>query len=247
MMKHVLSISLVLFGLLAFAQEEERKMHPYVTEVYLDVPMVTPGDMDAPPSDAIVLFDGKNLSEWKKDGKDSLPGWKIDKGELLVVAKKGGIETKRSFGDIQLHIEWMSPVMKGESGQGYGNSGIFLMGKYELQVLNSNGNETYSNGQAGSIYKQHAPLVNASKAPGTWQKYDVIFTAPKFSEKGTLISPARITVLHNGVLIQNNAAILGGTTFTGMPKYSKHDGKLPLALQDHGDPVRYRNIWIREL
>ncbi|XOV93700.1 MAG: DUF1080 domain-containing protein [Bacteroidota bacterium] len=247
MMKYIFSTCLVLFSIIVFAQEEERKMVPYMTELYLDVPIVTPGEMNAPPSDAIVLFDGKDLSQWKKAGKDSLAGWKIENGELVVAPKRGGIETKKSFGDVQLHIEWLSPIMKGETGQGYGNSGIFLMGKYELQVLNSNGNETYSNGQAGSIYKQYAPLVNASKPAGTWQKYDVIFTAPKFSDKGTLISPARITVLHNGVLIQNNVALMGGTTFTGLPKYIKDDGKLPLMLQDHGDPVRYRNIWIREL
>ncbi len=246
-MKYYLLLCSVLFSLAASAQEEEKEMFPYVTEVYLDVPVVTPGEMNAPPSDAIVLFDGKSLNEWKKAGKDSLPAWNIENGELVVAPKKGGIETKRSFGDVQLHIEWLSPVMRGETGQGYGNSGIFLMGKYELQVLNSYGNETYSNGQAGSIYKQHAPLVNASKPPGTWQAYDIIFTAPKFSEKGTLITPARITVFHNGVLIQNNVSIQGGTAFKGLPKYSKHPDKLPLTLQDHTDPVRFRNIWIREL
>lgn len=247
-MKHTFSVLGLLFCVVAFAQEdEEKEMHPYVTEVYLDVPEVTPGEMNAPPSDAIVLFDGKNFAEWKKASKDSVPGWKIENGEMVVVPKKGGIATRKSFGDIQLHIEWLSPVMKGETGQGYGNSGIFLMSKYELQVLNSHGNETYSNGQAGSIYKQHAPLVNASKPPGTWQEYDIIFIAPKFSDKGTLITPARITVLHNGVLIQNNVTIQGGTAFKGLPKYAKHPDKMPLMLQDHTDPVRFRNIWVREL
>ncbi|MEQ8338872.1 MAG: DUF1080 domain-containing protein [Cyclobacteriaceae bacterium] len=247
MMKPILTVMLAMLSIGLMAQDKEDKFPASATELYLDVPKVTPGNNNEPPSDAIVLFDGKNLSHWKKESKDSLPGWKIENGELVVVPKKGGIATKQSFGDVQLHIEWMSPVMKGETGQGYANSGIFFMGKYELQVLNSHENETYSNGQAGSIYKQYAPLVNASRPPGTWQEYDVIFTAPKFSEKGTLVSPARITVFHNGVLIQNNVSLWGNTSYKGLPKYTKHAEKLPLALQDHTDPVRYRNIWIREL
>ena len=239
----VLSISNTLYA----QEDEERKIPPFATEVYVDVPKVTPGKGDLPPSDAIVLFDGSNLDAWKKAGKDSVAGWKIEKGELVVAPKKGGIETKQKFGDIQLHIEWMSPVLEGEKGQGYSNSGIFFMNRYELQVLNSYENETYSNGQAGSIYKQFPPLVNASTPPGTWQTYDVIFIAPKFSDKGTLITPAKLTVFHNGVLIQNGANILGGTEFRGLPKYKAHPDKLPLSLQDHTDPVRFRNIWVREL
>ncbi len=246
-MRNILSALAIIFCAVLFAQEKVDKFPASATETYLDVPKVTPGEGDAPPSDAIVLFNGKDLSAWKKAGKDSLPAWKIEKGVLVVAPKKGGIETRQSFGDIQLHIEWKSPIMKGETGQGYANSGIFLMGKYELQVLNSYGNETYSNGQAGSIYKQYAPLVNASTPPETWQVYDVVFTTPKFSDKGTLISPARITVFHNGVLIQNNVSIQGDTSYKGLPKYKAHEGKLPISLQDHTDPVSYRNIWVREL
>ncbi|HVF96407.1 MAG TPA: DUF1080 domain-containing protein, partial [Flavisolibacter sp.] len=151
------------------------------------------------------------------------------------------------FGDCQLHIEWRSPAeVKGE-GQGRGNSGIFLMGRYELQVLDSYNSKTYSNGQAGSIYKQHMPLVNATRPPGEWQTYDVVFTAPRFSEDSLLKSPARITVLHNGVLVQNNTQLWGGTQYIGLASYQKHGDKEPIVLQDHGNPVSFRNIWIRPL
>ncbi len=162
------------------------------------------------------------------------------------MAKSGGIETKQKFGDFQLHIEWRTPAEVVGEGQGRGNSGIFMMGKYELQVLDSYVSKTYSNGQAGSIYKQGIPLVNACKGPGEWQTYDVIFMAPEFTEKGSLKSPASITVLHNGVLIQNNFIIKGPTEYNRIPKYEAH-GKGPLMLQDHGNPVSYRNIWVREL
>lgn len=221
---------------------------PKLTEVWKpEAPVISPGktSMD-PPSDAIILFDGKDLSKWKaKDGGDVK--WTVEGGAMTVKPGTGEITTKESFGDCQLHIEWRTPsVVKGE-GQGRGNSGIFLMSNYELQILDNFNNKTYSNGQAGSIYKQLIPLANASRKPGEWQTYDVIFTAPRFSDKGLLISAAKITVLHNGVLVQNNASIWGGTQYIGIAGYDAHADKLPIILQDHGDLVSFRNIWIRNL
>ena len=222
---------------------------PADTEVWEPVPaVITPGAAtNTAPSDAIILFDGSGLSKWvsdKKEGGDA--PWVVKDGAMTVAPGKGGIKTKESFEDFQLHIEWRSPeVVKGES-QGRGNSGIFLQSNYELQVLDNYNNKTYVNGQAGSLYKQAIPLVNACKKPGEWQTYDVIWTAPRFNEDGTVKSPARITVLHNGVLVQNNTELKGKTLYIGKPFYEKH-GALPLALQDHGDLVSYRNIWIRKL
>jgi len=164
-----------------------------------------------------------------------------------VVAKTGSLVTRRAFGDVQLHIEWRTPAVVEGEGQGRGNSGIFLMERYEVQVLDSYENPTYVNGQAGAIYKQHAPLVNASRGPGEWQSYDIFFTAPRFRSDGSVEQPAAFTVLHNGVLIQNHVDVRGTTTNVGEPKYAPHEAKAPLALQDHGNPVSYRNIWIREL
>ncbi len=208
--------------------------------------VITPGEETKPPSDAIVLYGSKeDLDQWESE-RGGPPGWKA--GEALTVeAKSGGIQTKKAFGDVQLHVEWRAPSEVKGKGQGRGNSGIFLMGKYEVQVLDSYENETYYNGQAGSIYKQHIPLVNASRPPGEWQTYDIIFTAPRFHEDGSLSSPAFMTVLHNGVLIQHHAELLGPTVFIGKPKYKAHEEKLPLSLQDHNNPVSFRNIWIREL
>jgi hypothetical protein len=207
-------------------------------------PMVI--DPGPPPSDAIVLFDGKDLSQWKSD-KDGGPAkWEIKNGAAIVNGT-GGISTKQGFGDCQLHIEWATPAeVKGE-GQGRGNSGIFLQGRYEIQVLDSYKNTTYYHGQAGAVYKQHAPLVNACRKPGEWQAYDIIYHAPRFDEAGKLLKPGRVTVLQNGVLIQDNVEILGGTSGKGRPKYEAHPREVPLSLQDHHNPVRYRNIWIREL
>ncbi|MDX2303829.1 MAG: DUF1080 domain-containing protein [Microscillaceae bacterium] len=245
--KVYLGLFLLLIGTSAFAQN----MKPEETEVWEPVPsIVTPGENNAPPSDAIVLFNGKDLSQWrsaKKETQGQAAPWTLEKGEMVVKPATGDIETVKTFGSIQLHIEWLAPVDKGKESQQYSNSGIFLMGLYELQVLNSYENKTYSNGQAGSLYKQHIPLVNASKKPGTWQEYDVIFTAPVFESNGELKSPARITVLHNGVLIQNNVELKGPTLYIGHPKYEAHPAKLPLKLQDHGNLVRFRNIWVREL
>lgn len=212
-------------------------------------PVVTPGATPgAPPSDAIVLFDGKDLSQWvsQKDGK-SPASWTVADGAMQVKPGTGGIQTKQAFGDVQLHIEWATPeVVKGE-GQGRGNSGVFLMNTYEVQVLDSFQNETYFHGQAGAIYKQHKPLVNASRKPGEWQTYDIVFRAPEFDSDGKLLKRAFFTVFHNGVLIQDHVEVMGVTAHDRPPFYEKHPAKLPLGLQDHGDLVKFRNIWIREL
>ncbi|MBK1875832.1 3-keto-disaccharide hydrolase [Pelagicoccus mobilis] len=250
--------------------KELGKTQPWLqTEFQKDIPVVTPGTQGSAPSDAIVLFDGTDLSKWEKTpfgegvrmdrteiflqnyqgGNDLGPAeWTVENGEFVVGAKQGSIATKQAFGDMQLHVEWMVPVMEESPGQKYGNSGIFIMGLYEIQVLNSYENPTYANGQAGAVYKQHTPLVNASRAPGSWQSYDIFFTAPRFSEDtGKLIQPARVTIIHNGVLVQYNTVIEGPTVFIGKSYYAKHPAKLPIVLQDHNDPVRYRNIWVREL
>ncbi|MDB6016743.1 MAG: hypothetical protein JWR19_1232 [Pedosphaera sp.] len=204
--------------------------------------VVEPGP---PPADAIVLFDGKDLSKWASD-KGGEAKWVVQDG-AMTVTKTGYIHTKQTFGDCQLHVEWATPAEVKGSGQERGNSGVFLQSHYELQVLDSYNNPTYFHGQAGGIYKQHAPLVNVCRKPGEWQTYDIIFHAPRFDEAGKLTKPGTMTVLQNGVLIQDNAEILGTTSHTGAPKYTAHPLKQPLALQDHGEPVRYRNIWIREL
>ena len=220
---------------------------PKISEVWEpEPPIVTPGMGAAAPSDAIVLFDGKSSGEWVMVNDGSPLKWEVSDGAMTVKPKTGGIRTKRDFGDFQLHIEWRAPSEIEGEGQDRGNSGIFLQSRYELQVLDSYNNRTYSNGQAGSIYKQHMPLVNASRAPGEWQTYDVIYTAPRFNDDGIRTAPARVTVLHNGVLIQHNTAILGTTEYRQMPQNVAH-GKAPLMLQDHSNPVSYRNIWVREL
>ncbi len=209
----------------------------------------TPSTQDSPgrlPSDAVVLFDGKDLSHWShKDGNPAK--WKVERGYAEVVAKTGYIYTREAFGDCQLHVEFAEPVPpKGES-QERGNSGVFLMGLYEIQVLDSYQNKTYADGQAAAVYGQYPPLVNASRPPGQWQIYDIVFHGPRFDKEGKLIRAARVTVLHNGVLVQDNVELSGPTAHHQRPPYAAHAEKLPLALQDHGDPVRYRNIWIREL
>jgi hypothetical protein len=237
------ALSFSLFSIQTLAQGD-----PKITEIWKpEAPIVTPGKTAADaPSDAIVLFDGKSLDGWESE-KGGAAGWTISDNAMTVKPGSGGIKTKQAFGSCQLHIEWRAPeVVKGE-GQGRGNSGIFLMRLYELQVLDMYNNKTYSNGQAGSIYKQTIPLANASRKPGEWQTYDILFTAPEFYEDGRLKSAARITVLHNGVLIQNNTTIWGSTQYIGIAKYEKHASALPIMLQDHGDLVSFRNIWIRNL
>lgn len=226
----------------AFAQE----MKPEDTEIWEPEPkVVTPGTSQGAPSDAIVLFDGTDFSKWESAQGGEVK-WKLGDGAMTIQKGAGDIRTKQSFGDCQLHIEWRTPTEVAGNSQGRGNSGIFLQSTYELQVLDSYDNRTYSNGQAASIYKQYMPLVNACRPPGEWQTYDIIYEAPVFHEDGTLARPAFMTVLQNGVLVQNHVLIKGDTPYIGLPKYTKH-GKLPLKLQDHGNPVSYRNIWIREL
>jgi hypothetical protein len=207
---------------------------------WAEPPLVTPGAATSPPSDAIVLFDGADLSQWEGGDK-----WLIQDG--YAVTQETSISTKQGFGDCQLHIEFATPEEIEGSGQGRGNSGIYLMGRYELQVLDSWENETYFDGQCGAIYKQHPPLVNASRKPGEWQTYDVVFKAPRFHPDGSLLSPAAITVLHNGVLIQNHFQLLGSTSYTEPPLYKAHGEREPISLQFHGNKTKFRNIWIRDL
>jgi len=210
-------------------------------------PIVTPGKANSdPPSDAIVLFNGKDLSQWR--GADGAPAkWIVRDGYVEVAAGTGDISTAQQFGNVQLHIEWATPTIPRGEGQERGNSGVFLMGRYEVQVLDSYDNKTYYHGQAGAVYKQYAPLVNVSRKPGEWQAYDIIFKAPKFDEQGKVVDRARVTVLHNGVLIQNNVEIYGITYNDRPALYIAHAPEESLRLQDHGNPVRYRNIWIRRL
>jgi hypothetical protein len=204
-------------------------------------PIVTPGATNsAPPSDAVVLFDGKDKSHWK-----NADNWKID-GDHLV-SGRGSITSVEEFGDCQVHIEWSAATPPRGSGQGRSNSGVFLMNIYELQVLDSYDNKTYSDGQAGAIYKQTPPMVNAMRKPGEWNVYDVFWTAPRFNDNGSLQSPAAITAVHNGVLILNHFELKGDTPFNRPPQYKKHAAKGPIGLQDHGDPVRFRNIWVRPI
>jgi hypothetical protein len=209
----------------------------------------TASTQDAPgraPSDAVLLFDGKDLSKWQHHDGNAAK-WKVENGYAEVVAGTGNIFSKQPFGDCQLHVEFSEPVpAKGES-QERGNSGVFLMGLYEIQVLDSYENRTYADGQAGALYGQYPPLVNASRPPGQWQSYDVVFHGPRFDKGGKLLRPARVTVLHNGVLVQDNVVLSGRTEHGERPPYKAHPEKLPLGLQDHDAAVRYRNIWIREL
>ncbi|MEZ4698638.1 MAG: DUF1080 domain-containing protein [Rhodothermales bacterium] len=206
-----------------------------------------------PPADAIVLFgegvDG--LSAWEANPEDMdehRPAeWTVGDGFFSVKPGTGGIRTKAGFGDVQLHVEWATPNPPRGEGQDNGNSGVFLMGQYEVQVLNSYGNKTYPDGQASALYGQYPPLVNASRAPGQWQTYDIIFHRPRFAADGSLQSPARFTVIHNGVLTQDNVSLTGATAHHARPPYEAHADALPIALQDHGHPVRFRNIWLREL
>ena len=236
---------LFLISLHVFAQVDSSRF----TEIWNPVPKkVTAGkNYGDAPSDAVILFNGKDFSNWESDAQKPSVQWKLVNDAMTVGRGTGGIRTKEKFGDCQLHIEWRSPDSIKGAGQGRGNSGIFLMGRYELQVLDSYESRTYSNGQAGSIYKQHIPLVNATRAPGEWQTYDVIFTAPRFKSDSSLISPARITVLHNNILVQNNVTLWGATQYIGVPSYKMHSDKESIVLQDHGDAVSFRNIWIRNL
>jgi len=244
---------------MAMAQEKQKTdaERAAETEVWQPEPkVVTPGKAFADaPSDAIVLFDGKNLDSWESVKDGSAAQWTVGKGAVTVKKGTGNIQTKQTFTDYQLHIEWRIPENITGSNQARGNSGVFLAstGKgdsgYELQVLDCYNNKTYVNGQTGSIYKQAIPLANACKKPGEWQTYDVIWTAPRFNDDGSLKSAARVTVFQNGVLLQNNFELKGETAWIGQPAYHKH-GPCPIKLQDHGDPsepISYRNIWVRPL
>jgi Domain of Unknown Function (DUF1080) len=250
----LITIAIILSSQFVKAQEND----PKLTEVYTPVPpVVTPGKVNTdPPSDAIILFDGKNLDKWVSVNDTNAPAKWIVAHNILTVAKNtGNIQTKQSFQDYQLHIEWRIPENITGTGQARGNSGVFLASTgpgddgYELQVLDNYNNATYTNGQAGSIYKQAVPLANANKKPGEWQTYDVIWNAPHFNEDGSVKTPAHVTVLFNGVLVQNNFELLGQTRYIGKPFYKAH-GPCPIKLQAHGDksePISYRNIWIRPI
>ena len=207
--------------------------------VWPEPEVIDPGPPGGPPSDAIVLFDGKDLSQWK--GGEN---WEIADG--VATGRKNDITTKQSFGDCQLHVEFATPAEVKGSGQGRGNSGIYLMGRYEVQILDSYQNTTYFDGQCGALYKQQPPTVNACRKPGEWQTYDIIFEAPRFDDAGKVVKPAVVTVLHNGVLIQNHFELQGTTSYFKAPEYEPHPPKQPIDIQFHGNPVRFRNIWIRE-
>jgi hypothetical protein len=212
-------------------------------------PVVDPGPSGPPvpaPSDAVVLFDGQDLAKWE-DAKGGPANWKVENGYMEVVAKTGSIRTKTGFGDCQLHVEWATPAVVTGEEQGRGNSGVFLMDLYEVQVLDSYNNVTYADGLAAAVYGQYPPLVNACRKPGEWQAYDIIFHRPRFDAGGSLVAPARMTVFHNGVLVHDNVELTGPTAHKARPPYKAHPDKLPLSLQDHGNPVRYRNIWLRPL
>ena len=219
-------------------------------------PIVTPGTFSTPdapgkaPSDAIVLFDGHDVSAWRAENGDP-SGWKVADGAMIVPPKGtpggGPTFTKQKFGDIQIHLEFATPTPASGKGQGRGNSGLIVMGRYEIQILDCFDNPTYSDGTSTAVYGQTPPLVNASKPPGEWQTYDVAFTAPRFKDDGTVATPAYVTVFHNGVLTQNHTASIGSVVWRAVAKYEKHGDKEPIMLQDHGNPVKFRNIWVREI
>lgn len=206
----------------------------------------TPGQ---PPSDAVVLFDGKDLSHWQSQGANGTlgpPKWKVENGYLEVAPKTGGLVSKEKFGDCQIHVEWASPTKIEGKGQGRGNSGVLIMGKYEIQVLDSYQNPTYSDGHASALYGQYPPLVNALRKTGEWQVYDIVFEAPRF-EGDKLLKPAYATVFVNGVVVHNRQALLGPVVWRDLAKYEPHEAEGPILLQDHSNPVRFRNIWVRRL
>ena len=211
--------------------------------------VVDPGPAGPPvpaPADAVVLFDGTSLAGWTTM-KGEPAKWNVENGYMEVAKGGGDITTEAAFGDCQLHVEWASPAVVIGTSQGRGNSGVFLMGTYEVQVLDCYDNKTYADGSTASIYGQYPPLVNACRKPGEWQTYDIVFHAPRFNQDGGVVRPARMIVFHNGILVQDNEELTGPTAHKARPPYKAHADKLPLSLQDHGNPVRYRNIWIREL
>ena len=212
-------------------------------------PVVAPGPAGPPvppPADAVTLFEGEDLGAWT-DAKGQPARWKVENGYFEVVPKTGDVRTVKGFGDCQLHVEWMAPSPAKGADQDRGNSGVFLMGLYEVQVLDCYGSRTYADGMTAAIYGQFPPLVNACRPPGEWQTYDIVFHRPRFDQDGNVLAPARMTVLHNGILVHDNAVLTGPTAHKARPPYKVHADKLPISLQDHGHPVRFRNIWIREL
>ena len=260
------TIFLTIIGTACAQGQDGPEWHPDLTNDWTPVEdSVYTDGFGEPPSDATILFDGTDASQWESapgyfadvqavpgyleqlEGEYDAAQWTVEDGIMTVAPGTGSIMTKQGFGDVQLHIEWRTPEEIDGNGQGRGNSGVFLMGLYEIQVLDSWQNRTYSNGQAGAIYKQQAPMVNASKKPGEWQAYDIFFERPHFSEDGSLIKPAFITVIHNGVLIHHRQELQGPTVYIGLSDYVEHPDKLPIGLQDHSDRVSFRNIWVRKL
>lgn len=250
--KKKLFFSVMLLISFSFSLFAKKSMDPSETEIWSPTPLTVTLSDRLIPSDAIILFDGKSLQQWQSvNGKDA--PWVIEENAFTVKPGTGNIITKRKFSDVQLHIEWKTPLLETKAckkmpcaGQGKGNSGVFLQKRYEVQILDSFENSTYVNGQAGSIYKQFIPLVNASKGPGAWQSFDIFFKAPTFDANENIKTKASMTVLHNGVLIQNNSILEGSTAFIGFPEYEFHESD-SILLQDHGNEVSFRNIWIREL
>jgi len=253
----ILSVLAMVASLITQAQENTPKMKPEETEYYTPIPpVINPGSAYGdPPSDAIILFDGKNLNQWISTKDSTQAKWIVADNVMTVNKESGDIQTKKTFINYQLHIEYRIPENITGSGQARGNSGIFLAalpwgaGGYELQVLDNYKNPTYVNGQVGSIYKQSVPLVNACRKPGEWQTFDIVWNAPQFNTRGILMSLAHVTVFHNGVLVQSNTTILGDTPYIGQPSYRRH-GPASIKLQAHGDksePISYRNIWIRPM
>jgi hypothetical protein len=220
--------------------DEDRPQPPRVN------PGPSPVEPSPVPSDAVVLFDGSDLAEWgAQDG--SLASWVLEDGLLEVAPGTGDLQTREGFGDVQLHVEWRAPADVEGEGQGRGNSGIFVMGLYEVQVLESHDSQTYPDGQAAAIYGQYPPLVNAMRPPGEWQIYDIHFQRPRFDEHGEVARPAKMTVFHNGILVQDGVELTGPVGHYQRPRYEAHDARLPLRLQDHGDRVQFRQIWVRDL
>lgn len=248
-LKSIVLLILCIIASPLFAQKKDIKLPPEATEFWEPIPRKVEAGVQnhLAPSDAIILFDGKNLDNFISTRDEGAAKWLVENGTMTVLPRSGDIKTKEAFGDIQLHIEWASPtVIKGE-GQGRGNSGVIIMGLYEVQILDSFESQTYSNGQAASIYKQYPPLVNAMRQPGAWNTYDIFFTAPRFNNDGMVIAPAKVTVVHNGVLVQNSVELKGPSEYIGIPNYRAHASELPFVLQDHGDLVSFRNIWVRKL
>lgn len=244
------SVFSVLFFLSLTVQSfaQENKMKPEATEVWQPVPSkINPGNDNTPPSDAIILFDGHDLSKWEAVHGGGPAPWTVEGDHFTIKPGSDSIQTKQKFGDVQLHLEWKTPAKVERDGQWRGNSGIYFQKRYEVQVLDSYNNPTYSNGMAGSIYKQFIPMVNPVRGPGEWQTYDIIFKAPLFDDDGSIESPARLTVFLNGVLVQYEAKLSGPTEYIGIPNYKYHPHKQPLMLQDHLCADSFRNIWIREI